>query len=613
MGKIQVLDQDIANKIAAGEVIERPLSAVKELVENALDAGATKITVEIKDGGTTVIIVSDDGQGIEAASVPVAFLRHATSKINRVEDLNDITTLGFRGEALPSIAAVSRVTILTRTGDQDAGMKLALAGGEIITNTPAGCQLGTTITVQDLFYNIPVRKKHLKGAAAEAGLINDLLSRLALSRPDVSFKLVSQKQLVLETPGNGKLLETFAAVNSVQVARKMLLVEGEAGGIHIYGYVSKPELSRATRLQQTFLINGRYVKSKLVAAALQEAYHTLLSSRRYPLAVLRIKMPPGMVDVNVHPAKTEVRISTERELYKLVVATVKKSLHTLQSVPLLEPPLPKYQPQAAVQPDYAPKTAPQPVQAKLAFNTQPVDSETAIQKQPEPALFSTKLMRTFRQVPATKEEGAVCPLSSKPVINETSVDYDPNAFPELWSLGQLLPTYILAQAVGGLYVIDQHAAHERVLYEQYTKNMATQHASQMLLVPVVLELKHRETEILTEHILVFKKLGFILEYFGETTYMLRGTPAEFPPGEEAQFFFDVLDNQTGVGSDHFFDKLAADLACRSAIKSGQKLAHSEMEALINQMSKLENPYSCPHGRPTMINLSFAELDKKFKR
>ncbi|WP_031514582.1 DNA mismatch repair endonuclease MutL [Desulfofalx alkaliphila] len=587
MNKIKVLDQDTANKIAAGEVIERPLSVVKELVENSLDSGASKISIEIKDGGVSAITVSDNGCGMDAENAPQAFLRHATSKLNRVEDLFGLATLGFRGEALPSIAAVSKVTMVTRTASQDSGIKISLDGGKIIETSTVGCPQGTKITVRDLFYNTPARKKHLRGAAAETAQISDVITRLALSRPDVKFKLISQNRILIETPGNGKLIDTIVAVYGVQVAKKMLPVEGQGNGMHISGYVSKPDLNRATRTYQTILVNGRYVKSKVISEALLQGYHPLLSSKRYPVAVLVLEMIPGMVDVNVHPAKMEVRISHENELTKLLTSSVQRAVRRLVAVPQLEEQIPVQN----VHP--------------------PTENNTGSNKQIELVLDNQRVANSDFRVFTEKvpQELDIQPVNKVEEKESTySAVKDKEILSTLLPLGQLMPTYILAQGANGLFIIDQHAAHERVLYEQYLKQ-DDGNSSQMLLAPVVLELNHQEAQILTEKIVVFRNIGFILEHFGGNTYMLRGVPASFPPGNETSFFYDVLDSS----GDDFTHMLKAKLACHSAIRAGQKLTVDEMQTLINQLSETENPYSCPHGRPTIINLSFNELNKRFKR
>ncbi|MTI79485.1 MAG: DNA mismatch repair endonuclease MutL [Firmicutes bacterium] len=614
MPKIRILDENIANKIAAGEVVERPLSVVKELVENALDAGATRISVDIKDGGTSSITVSDNGCGIEPEDAALAFSRHATSKISRVEDLLGLSSLGFRGEALPSIASIAKVTLISRVQQRDEGIKLVIEGGSFLEESPTGCPTGTKITVEKLFYNTPARKKHLKSPSAEAGLISDLLTRLALSRSDVSFKLTSQKRVLMETPGTDKLIDTIASVHGLNVAKGMIPITGETAGLHISGYVSKPELNRATRSQQTIYINGRYVKSRLISDALQEGYHTLLSSKRYPAAVIAVETAPGMVDVNVHPAKMEVRISRERELYKLLVSAVQKAVRTPKIVPLIEPTLNHQENKSSEIKEhvYQSKDMHQDYGNQTKFN---------FTKQ---KFAGNKTHNYSTDKPKNGEKIAGVEVSNTNALNNDEMQITKQMFrekhkcyntvecidfPELLPLGQLMPTYILAQGAEGLYIIDQHAAHERVLYEWYLKDHDCEHSSQMLLVPVVLELGFHEYQVLTENIIKFRRLGFILEHFGDTTYMLRGVPVDFPQGEETKFFYDVLDTT----STNFYDLLAAKLACRSAIKSGQKMSIDEMNTLLQQMSDAETPYSCPHGRPTIINLSFDDLAKRFKR
>ena len=440
MPKIRVLDQDTANKIAAGEVIERPHSVVKELVENALDAGANRIAIDIKDGGTAAITVSDNGCGIEREDAPLAFLRHATSKIKQVEDLFSITTLGFRGEALPSIASVAKVTMLTRTADSDVGVKLQLEGGTLISSEPVGCPVGTKITVSDLFYNTPARKKHLKGTAAEAALISELVSRLALSRSDVAIKLTSQNRVLVETPGSGKLLDAFAAVNGVQAARKMIPVEGQIPGIYITGYVSKPELNRATRSHQTIFVNGRYVKSKLISDALKDGYHTLMSYSRHPLAVLAVEISPGMVDVNVHPAKMEVRISHERELKKLITGMVQKAVRTPVSVPQIEQPPVKKSPSLNLRNEEINyRTA---AEKPMLEKTIEEPSKNVLKEQQQLYLKQAELpLRVTHEVPTAAADAA--DYKPEQVLNEANNhSAQSERFPELVPLGQLMPTNI---------------------------------------------------------------------------------------------------------------------------------------------------------------------------
>ena len=608
MSKIRLLDQEIANKIAAGEVIERPFSVVKELVENALDSGADRITVDIIDGGVTSIVTCDNGCGIDPDDAALAFLRHATSKLASADDLFNILTLGFRGEALASIAAVSKMEMITRTNDRECGVKINIEGGQIISNGPVGCPQGTAVKVLDLFYNTPARKKFLKGAAAETGMISDLVARLALSRPDVSFKLTSQNKTLLETPGNGKLLESIVAVYGLQIAKQMLPVNLETKNVKINGYVSKPELNRATRMSQTVLVNGRYVKSKVISNALQQAYFTFIPSNRHPMVVLFINISPSMVDVNVHPTKMEIRLVQEKEITEHIISAVHKTLRSIMVVPSIENNInnrernviPIY-PNQLDKNNNVEKSVNKNEQIKLVLST--IDGQDGDNQR----IIENIIYQSERNPNLIIENN-----TALNALNENTMDYNNPVeidFPELMPLGQLMPTYILAQGTKGLYIIDQHAAHERVLYEQYVKSLDNEHGGQVLLVPVLLELSYSESQLLTENIMIFRRLGFIIEHFGENTFLLRAVPVGFPPGNETKFFYDLLDTNNA----DFFDILAARLACHNAIKAGQKLTNSEMQTLIYQMANTNNPYTCPHGRPTMIQMSFEELTKRFKR
>ena len=641
MKEIRVLDKETASKIAAGEVIERPVSVVKELVENSLDAGATQISVKIQDGGISAIVVIDNGCGIAEDYVELAFVRHATSKIKHIEDLSRIHTLGFRGEALPSIACVSKVTMITRTSDQQAGVKIEIANGEVQSRVPAGCNVGTKVVVEDLFCNIPARKKHLKKRTTEAALISDVLSRLALSRPDVKFKLISQGRTVLHTPGSGKLIEAIASISGIEVAEKMIEICANSDSVKVYGYIGKPELLRPNRAQQTVIVNGRYVKSELISNALKQAYDTMLPSKYHPVAVLNIDIKSELVDVNVHPAKLRVRFDNEGEIYELILNAVKKALRYADCVPVVRE-LSFPSARLVNAPGKLKQKDDQAFQQKFEFDDRAGISKessffrtcdkgfAAAEEKAQFYCFERERENEDNNTSKIEEKAygdngfAEEQLSRKGCSAFQNIDILPeidNNFPDMWPIAQLMPTYILAQSNDGLYIIDQHAAHERVLYEKYLKSNE-EHNSQTLLVPVVLNLNFDEAEILRQNILVFKKLGFILEYFGECSYLLRGVPVGFPAGEEAQFFLEVLNNASKhkgnrcedvIKSDTFFEHLASMLACKSAIKAGQRLSKLEMESLIEDMRRLDNPYTCPHGRPTVISLSYAELERRFKR
>lgn len=630
--KIRVLDKQTADKIAAGEVIERPVSVVKELVENSLDAGSNSISVKIQDGGKKSIVVIDNGCGIEAEYVDLAFVRHATSKIYTEKDLFNIKTLGFRGEALPSIAAVSKVTMITRTRGAQSGVKLEIEDGQVKSSAPTGCSVGTTVVAKDIFYNMPARKKHLKKGSVEAALISDMLSRLALSNPNVKLKLVHNRT-ILDTPGSGKLIDVIAAVSGFEIAKNMLEIELKTPDVSVSGYIGKPELLRPNRNQQTIIVNGRYVRSDIISDALKKAYDTMIPSKYYPVAVLFIDVDNTLVDVNVHPAKLRVRFSNESEVYELILRSVKKALRSVNVVPeakklLAVGPVRSKNNQIGQKNQYN-----RSVQQRFSFDKHSCNAQKGV-------LFDQ--YRHFMQEKAVEKNNLTDAKNTN--ISETSSTYFSEAiaednisdscfdskqegmehFPEMWPIAQLLPTYILAQSREGLYIIDQHAAHERILYEKYIHKFDGQHDSQTLMMSVVLNLNFDEAQILERNIVLFQKMGFILEHFGDNTYLLRGVPVDFPAGEETQFFLEVLNNAginkdvgeksfDDIKKDTFFDDLAAALACKSAIKSGQKLSNIEMEMLIEEMRNLKNPYTCPHGRPTVINLSYDELEKRFKR
>ncbi|MCL6557597.1 MAG: DNA mismatch repair endonuclease MutL [Firmicutes bacterium] len=602
MASIFVLDEFTANQIAAGEVVERPVSVIKELVENSLDAGAGKITVNIADGGLSSIKVSDNGCGMEEDDVLPAFQRHATSKIKNAADLRSITTLGFRGEALPSISAVSRVVIRTRPADVVSGTRAEIRGGTLISTGPAGCPAGTSIEVYDLFYNTPARRKTMKSAAVESSLCGDLVSRLALARPDVSFELSVKGGRTFHSPGTGRLIDSVAAVYGTGQTKEMVPVKASVANIGLKGYAGKPSFSRSNRNYQTVIINGRYVRCPAVAAAVEEAYRTLLPAGRRPVVVLSFKIAPDLLDVNVHPAKLEVRLLEEEKIAEITINALREALYERKIIPVIkrehrvirtgEPPAGK---EDAVR-----------VTAGLRAETVP---ETKI----------------FNHTPAFSRPGRNADLeqAGNRVITagEKLPEYECRPavrFPELIPLAQLLPNYILARGEDGLYIIDQHAAHERILYEEFRSGAEKNgRISQSLLMPVTLDLDYREAGILTERIVWFSDAGFVVEHFGGNTFLLRGVPPYFPPGREKEFFTDMLNYfgqlSPALRQNDFFEKVASSLACREAIKAGEKLSTEAAAGLIRRLAATENPFTCPHGRPTIVHISNRELDSRFKR
>lgn len=610
MANIIILDELTANQIAAGEVVERPVSVVKELVENALDAGACRIVVDIVEGGLAAITIADDGCGMSGEDLRLAFQRHATSKIKCASDLSRIMTLGFRGEALPSIAAVSRMDVTTRTHDELIGNLAEVEGGSMAAIVSAGCPPGTTVAVKDLFYNTPARRKTMKSPSTEGALCGDLISRLALTRPDVRFELSMKGRRVFYSPGTGSLIDSVTAVYGVHQGREMIAVNVDREGLLINGFAGKPSLSRSTRNHIIVIINGRYVRCLAVAGAVEEAYRTLLPQGRRPVAVLSLAIAPELLDVNVHPAKLEVRLLEEEKVAGLVTRALRDALRVKAVVPstinvarkgnLTERSQSQItftgQPDSVYPPSMRPPVCPS---EQIGVETVPInDNET--DSVDESCLLAPS--GYDKDIKAGEEK--------------TAYDNQTKSLPVLTVIGQLPPTYILAGGGDGLYIIDQHAAHERILYEEYLDSKE-ERPSQYLLMPVTLELDYREAAVLTDRVLWFTDAGFVIEHFGGNTFLLRGIPTHFPAGQEKELFLNILDyfRERGPGASRveFFDHLAAAMACRTAVKAGEKLSSPSMGALLRRLAQTANPFTCPHGRPTIIQLSYRDLETKFKR
>lgn len=624
MPNIRILDEITSNQIAAGEVVERPASVVKELLENSIDAGATVINVNIQDGGLSLISVTDNGCGMDEDDAPLAFQRHATSKISKMEDLSHITTMGFRGEALPSIAAVSRVQLKTRSDVQVSGTEVEVHGGQIKSLSNVGCPAGTTIKVSDLFYNTPARRKHMKAPATEAGLISDLVNRLALARPDVSLSLSHNGRVVSRTPGSGKLLDAVAAVYGVSLAGQMLPVEDQGGFIKIRGYISAPSVHRSSRQHITVAVNGRYIRSPLVVQALQESYHTLIPTGRFPLAVILLKIEPSLIDVNVHPAKMEIKILKEQELAAQVAKTVHSLLCSSTLIPKLEKTSRDKKNNKFIQ-----ESLPLPAHKNDTY----IAPAANISKPDNLSLFPQKTieLRTLARGNKADAVTIIDTVGNSVVtdyvdhkvdkgVNETPAPYIEKraGFPVLRVVGQLAPTYILASGEDGLYIIDQHAAHERILYERFLAVYASgENCSQMLLMPITLNLAYSYSASVLKHRQLFNALGFVLEDLGGETIMLRGVPLDFPAGEEEPFFLDMVDYLSAPGrtpaKEDLVHRAAAAASCRAAVKAGARLTADVMQGLLEQLARVGNPYTCPHGRPTIINMSLRELASRFKR
>ncbi|MGM0470745.1 MAG: DNA mismatch repair endonuclease MutL [Bacillota bacterium] len=644
---IQKLDQEVINKIAAGEVIERPASVVKELVENSIDAESERIEIRISEGGKEAIQVIDDGEGMSREDVKLALERHATSKISKANDLFAIRSLGFRGEALPSIAAVSRMKIKTKIENELEGTLVKAAGSEIKEVKSVGCSQGTNIIVKNLFYNTPVRYKYLKTTATEISQISDIVNRLALAYPEISFKLLHNQKVLLDSPGNGNLLDTILSIYGKEVAQNMIKVNYEAKYMKISGYISKPNVSRASRKHQSFFINRRYIKSRLLSSAVSEAYHTLLSEDRHPITALTIKLNPVLVDVNVHPTKLEVNFSRGKEVAKVVTAGVKEALNKSDLIPEVE----LDDQQSSSQPTSTTHQTKQKEEQRelnltLIDEDDPQEQESENnnkqnkkdnnQNKIEPSKDAKKKISnternednsTNNQTTTTQDiyDSPVTPKKDNQQavdIFEKAAEYDTadssKSLSSFLPLGQVHNTYILAQGEDGFYIIDQHAAHERVLYDRLlTKFKQAEVRTQSLLMPIKLELTTPEIELLEEHRDELENLGFEIESFGGQTYIIRAVPYLLKELDTKQVCLDIIDNLFDTSKvkepTAFLEELIILISCRSAIKAGKRLQQGEMERLLKQLEECGNQHTCPHGRPTIIHFSKQELDKKFDR
>lgn len=653
--RIQVLDPHSANQIAAGEVVERPVSVVKELVENSLDAGAKQIEVTIEGNGVSLVRVRDDGSGISPEDLPQAVLRHATSKIRQIEDLDELQTLGFRGEALPSIASVSHLEIISRPAESLIGMSLKLSGGEQCELQETGCPPGTIITVKDLFFNTPARRKFLKSTNTEFGLISDMLGRMALARPDVSFTLKHPKQIVFQTPGCGKLLESISAIYGPKLARQLIPLSISLDQYHLEGFISPPDLVRSTRQEETTIVNGRIIRSKLLSRAISEGYHTLIPNRLYPIIVLHLTLPPREYDVNVHPTKMEIRFQNEKILAQFISEQIRKTLLASQPIPSFERSSSYSGPSpSAIKPSQSKlffptltrpelfksrSQAPQNEPFNLEFKGKPViqnaeqivnpflpnESKQIIDfKDHETDLDSYEITEVDRplelhETSETEEDSIVLNDGSVPVENSNStLTESVHPLLQLRPLGQVLNTYILAAADDALVIIDQHAAHERINYERLLKeHQNNPGASQTLLIPLPVDFSPIEEQALLENLMSLSNMGFIMEHFGGRTYLIRGVPAYSGPYSGEELLRQFLDNVVLKQNPPSFDELLREwiymLACKESIKAKESLSLLEMQELIIQLSQTDNPYTCPHGRPTIIKLTRGDLEKRFYR
>ena len=666
MPEIQLLDQATINQIAAGEVIDRPSSVVKELLENAIDAKATAITVEIKDGGISFIRITDNGCGIEKDQVRKAFLRHATSKLHTIDDLLDIGSLGFRGEALSSIAAIAQVELISKPPEAMLGISYLIEDGEEKSLTQIGAPDGTTILVRNLFYHVPARKKFLKTAATEGNYINQLMENMAMLRPDISMRFINGGQNKLYTSGNGRLKDLIYTIYGREISSNVLEINYECPLFAVTGYIGKPIISRGNRTFENYYINGRFVKSRLIAAAIEQAYKPFMMQHRYPFTVLHIKIKPELIDVNVHPAKMEVRFQQENEIYELLAGAIENTLRGKEFIPdvsddgkaekkvqekqklpepfeqrrlqamkeIIPPPPAEHKTQNEQKPSAEHKTQ---SEQKLPRNeeqpkvpsklSEPVCEYKAEKKQTikdsdskwESASGIHKrigqdVSQTVNQMPTQPEQKLEKPeqqtLFTEPLLSEKARIHHR-------LIGQLFDTYWLIQYGNQLYIMDQHAAHEKVNYERlmeaYRKK---ERITQFVSPPMVISLTRAEEAILEEFKSEFERIGFTIEPYGGREYAISEIPANLYGINEKELFLEMLSDLEDRGSMQPSELIASKLAsmsCKAAIKGGQKISFKEADALVSQLLTLENPYACPHGRPTIITMTKYELEKKFKR
>ena len=641
MAKIQLLDQKTIDNIAAGEVIERPASVVKELVENAVDANANAITVEIKDGGMTLIRVTDNGIGIPKDQVKTAFLRHATSKIRSVEDLLSVSSLGFRGEALSSISAVAQVELVTKTAESFSGVSYKIYGGEEEAFDDIGAPDGTTFLVKNLFYNTPARRKFLKSATTEAGYVEQMMVHIALSHPKISFKFIHNNKNKIYTSGNGKVKDIIYHIYGRDVAGALIPVQAQSEDVKVTGFVAKPYVSRGNRNYESYFINGRYIKSSIIYKAIEEGYRTFTMKHRYPFVCLDFKINQELLDVNVHPTKMEIRFRNGREIYELVVDTVKEALlqkDLVQDV-LRETPKKKEQPKT------------KEVKKPEPFEVNRRKEETQKMDQTMKDFAKMRQSQTNQQGHRAKPEGMKqdrlksesSQTAKKPTYaglnyntqkkefpqyktdelssNQMTLREDPvfsvQARPDRKILGQLFKTYWLIEYEDQLFIMDQHAAHEKVNYERLMKNFKEKEIySQRLEPPMVVTVSMMDAEALERYKDAFAGLGFTIESFGGNEYCIREVPANLYGIGERDLFMELLDavsQENGTMDTEVIASKIATMACKMSIKGNQRISLMEVEHLLDELMKLENPYQCPHGRPTIIKMSKYEIDKKFKR
>lgn len=610
--KIHQLPESLANKIAAGEVVERPASVVKELVENSIDANSTYIKITLKEAGLKQITVTDDGDGMSEIDCKRAFLRHATSKIKYDTDLFHIRSLGFRGEALASIASVSKLTLISSEGDKPA-TKLYLEGGEIIKESKVDLRKGTEIIVNDLFYNTPARLKYVKSLHTELGHITDIINRYALAYPNIRFELYHNDKLIFKTTGSGNKLQVINQIYGLQVAKNTLVAKTSTLDFDIEAYFVKPEITRANRNYMTLIVNGRYIRNFRLNEAIIRGYGTLLPIHRYPIAVIYISLDPVLVDVNVHPTKLEVRFSKEKELMEVIERLIANTFKRETLIPEIkhQPKLKRKTEQKAFQLHMPERIE----QSNIAL----ADTITYEQKETkDKPLLNENVEETEYNEDMNRSYQKKLPKMAHHLANdETEKSKKRDRIPRMYPIGQLQGTYILAQNELGLYMIDQHAAQERIKYEYYKKQLGSPiESEQQLLVPISFEFTPDEEILIKQYEEELQAVGIYLEHFGGRTYTVRSHPTWFPKGEEEQIIRDIIHQVIELGKvdlEKLREEVAILMACKRSIKANHYLSTEEMERLLEDLRQTEDPFTCPHGRPVIVHQSFSEIEKMFKR
>lgn len=669
MAKIHVLSQETINQIAAGEVVERPMAVVKELIENAIDAKASAVTVEIADGGKALIRITDNGSGIAADDIELAFLPHATSKIQNVEDLLAVSSLGFRGEALASIAAVSQLEMVTKTRDALMGTRYRIEGGDKKEIENVGCPDGTTFLVRNLFYNTPARLKFLKTSQTEAGYISGLVERMALSHPDIAFRFINQKQNRLSTSGNGNLKDVIYHIYGREVTSNLIEVQSREVFCTLSGYIGKPVISRGNRGMMNYFINGRYIKSPIIHRAIEEAYAPYSMQHRYPFTVLHIQIDAKYIDVNVHPQKMELRFNNEKEVFQSIYHGISEALRHREFIPDVTFHSEKKEEKKKAQPHIEPFEVKRQAQMNASGHLTPKDSLKALEtlskdlpdqkgslekqavsqktpfdeketKERQKSGEDTSSMvqqQTASENPVTlhipqehtksmvAEKAEYNTSRSVPVTNVVQQDLfeegilSAKAQKEVKIIGQVFSTYWVLQYEDKMYMIDQHAAHEKVLYERFMKELEQKKImTQYMNPPIILSLSMVQQQAVEENLELLESLGYQIENFGGKEYAVNGVPANLPNVGSKDLLIEIIDSMTTEISGksrtpQMLKEKIASMSCKAAVKGNNKLPREEVEELLKELMTLENPYHCPHGRPTMISMTKSELEKKFKR